>query len=230
MKYLSGALLRITKLFSNYQHIFLPIKFQSIIVNGKRINYLITKTFISLLVYIRGVQLTLTLTLMSAHDFRSRSCERELYTPSLYMLFWLVTHFVTHSISTYLTVTFLSSTNIQILVVLVVCGSIESFIRLKVLSSEKSFVLSCIRRLHTLVHTRLLRTDWHHLKLADHEEMRRKINEACSSIQAILEAIIENCTVIYALISAIFTIALLCPWKGTAGLILSYLLFYLIYV
>ena len=149
---------------------------------------------------------------------------------SLYMLFWLVIDFVTHSISTYLTVRFLSSANNQILILLLICQSIESFIRLKVLSSEKTFVLSCIRRLHTLVHTRLLRTDWHRLKLADHEEMRRKINEACSSIQAILEAIIENCNVVYALISAIFTIALLCPWKATIGLILAYVLFYFIYV
>jgi ABC-type multidrug transport system fused ATPase/permease subunit len=149
---------------------------------------------------------------------------------SLYMFIWLIIDFVIHSISTYLTVIFLSSANTQILVLLLISQSIESFVRLKVLSSEKTFVLSCIRRLHTLVHTRLLRTDWHRLKLADHEEMRRKINEACSSIQALLEMIIENCTVIFALISAIITIAVLCPWKATIGLIVAYLFFYLIYV
>jgi hypothetical protein len=78
-----------------------------------------------------------------------------------------------------LTVQFLSSATIGVLVLLLISQSIESFIDLRVRLSEKSFVLKCVRDLHKIVYERLLGSDWYRLKLAHYEEMRRKINEAC---------------------------------------------------
>jgi ABC-type multidrug transport system fused ATPase/permease subunit len=168
------------------------------------------------------------------NDWRLVSILVDLFQSNIHcsfsMIFWFLIDFVIHSTITYLTVGFLSSANIEILTLLLIFRIIESFIHLRVVSTEKTFVLSCIRRLYTLVHIRLFGTDWHRLKLADHEEMRRKITEACSSIQSLIESIIENCNVVYGLISAIVTISLLCPWKATIGLILAYLTFFLIYV
>jgi len=149
---------------------------------------------------------------------------------SFSMIFWLIIDFVTHSTITYLTVGFLSSANIRILTLLLISKIVESFIKLRVVSTQKTFVLLCIRQLYTLVYRRLFGTDWHRLKLADHEEMRRKINEACTSIQSSIESIIENCNLVYGLVTSIITISLLCPWKATIGLILAYLTFFLIYV
>jgi len=149
---------------------------------------------------------------------------------SLHLLFWLIIKFLIRVISTYLTVAFLSSANVKTLCLLLINQIIESFIGLRVKLTEKSFVLICVRGLHTLVYQRLLGTDWYRLKIADHEEMRRKINEACSSIQALLETIIEQSTVIYALINALFTIILLCSWKATLSLTLVYFLFFIFYV
>jgi ABC-type bacteriocin/lantibiotic exporter with double-glycine peptidase domain len=127
-------------------------------------------------------------------------------------------------------VKFLSSANIETLLLLLVSQSIESFVDLRVRLSEKSFVLKCIRELHRVVYQRLLGSDWYRLKLADHEEMRRKINEACSSIQSLLETLIEQSTVIYGLINAMLTIILLCSWKTTISLIGIYFLFFIVYV
>jgi len=149
---------------------------------------------------------------------------------SLHLLFWLIIQFLIRGITTYLTVTFLSSANLKILCLLLINQSIESFVGLRIKLTEKSFILKCIRGLHTLVYKRLLGTDWYRLKLADHEEMRRKMNEACSSIHSLIEIIIEQSTIIYALINDLLTIILLCPWKATLTLTFIYFLFFIFYV
>ena len=149
---------------------------------------------------------------------------------SFHLLFWLLIDLIIRGISTYLTVQFFSTADVKTLGLLLTSQIIESFVSLRVRLNEKSFVLECIRALHKLVHKRLLGTDWYYLKLADHEEMRRKINESCSSIQAFFELIIENFTSAYELINAILTIMFLCSWKITISLICIYALLYLFYV
>ena len=113
---------------------------------------------------------------------------------------------------------------------LLISETIESFVHLKIISTEKTFVLACIHQLYSLVSTRLPQTEWRRLKLVDHSEIRRKTHKTYSSVQAIIETIIENYNVVYSLTNSVFTIVLLCPWKITIGLVLTYLSFFLFYV
>jgi len=91
-------------------------------------------------------------------------------------------------------------------------------------------MLTFIRRLHELIYTRLLSTDWHRLKLVDHEQMQRRVDEACNSVQFLIEHIIEETSGIWNLIMAMLTIAILCPWQLTISLILVYIGFFFGYV
>ncbi|CAF2975984.1 unnamed protein product [Rotaria sp. Silwood2] len=91
-------------------------------------------------------------------------------------------------------------------------------------------MLEFIPRFHGLIYTRLLNTEWHRLKLADHEQMQRKVDQACNSIKLLIENIIEETRGIWNLIMAILTVTMLCPWHTTLSFILVYKAFFLGYV
>ncbi|CAF4063041.1 unnamed protein product [Rotaria sp. Silwood2] len=91
-------------------------------------------------------------------------------------------------------------------------------------------MLEFIPRFHGLIYTRLLNTEWHRLKLADHEQMQRKVDQACNSIKLLIENIIEETRGVWNLIMAILTVTMLCPWHTTLSFILVYKAFFLGYV
>ncbi|CAF1326119.1 unnamed protein product [Rotaria sordida] len=95
--------------------------------------------------------------------------------------------------------------------------------------AKKTFVLDFLKCFQTKLNQRILSTNWIKIKLSDQVEIRRKIEEASSSIQYLIEEIIEHLKEIAKFIMTVITIFYICP-IATLLIGIVYFYFYRLYL
>jgi ABC-type transport system involved in cytochrome bd biosynthesis fused ATPase/permease subunit len=130
---------------------------------------------------------------------------------------WFLLTVASMTLTTYLNVSFFSTITINInqglkyLFLLIIFENVTSYCLLKQSLAKKTFVLDFLKHFRTKLNERILSANWIKIKLSDQEEVRRKIEEATSSIQYLVEEFIEQLREISKFITTIITIFYICP-------------------
>lgn len=148
---------------------------------------------------------------------------------------WFILSVSSMTLTTYFNVLFFTNITINIteglkyLILLIIFENITSYCLLKQSLAKKIFVLDFLQHFQTKLNQRILSTDWIRIKLSDQEEIRRKIEEACSSIQYLVEELIDEIREISKFIMTVITIVYICP---AAAILLAvvYISFYKLYL
>jgi len=139
------------------------------------------------------------------------------------------------TLTTYLNVSFFAtiSTNVNqgliYLFLLIIFDNITSYCSLKQCLAKRTFVLDFLKHFQTKLNQRILSTHWIKIKLSDQVEIRRKIEEASSSVQLLIEELIDQLREITKLIMTIITIFYICP-IATILIGIIYICFYRLYL
>ena len=136
---------------------------------------------------------------------------------SLSLISWFVLSTVSMILTTYFNVLFFSTITINVnlglkyLVVLFVFEKINSYCSLQQGVAKNAFVLDFLERFQTKLNQRILSGDWLKIKLSDQIEIRRKIDDACSSTGNLLEQFIDQLKQISKFLTTLITIFSICP-------------------
>ncbi|CAF4198737.1 unnamed protein product [Adineta steineri] len=121
------------------------------------------------------------------------------------------------TLSTYLNVSFFSTVTTDVeqglkyLFLMIIFENITSYCSLQQSVAKKTFILDFLERFRTKLNQRILSTNWIKIKLSDQEDIRQKIEKACSSTECLVEDLIDQFRKIFKLILAIITIFYICP-------------------
>jgi ABC-type multidrug transport system fused ATPase/permease subunit len=138
-------------------------------------------------------------------------------------------------LTTYLNVSFFSTITINVgqgltyLILLIIFENVMSYCLLKQSLAKKTFVLDFLKHFQTKLNQRILSANWIKIKLSDQVEIRRKIEEACSSIQYLVEEFIDHLREISKFLMTVITIFYICP-IATAFIGIVYICFYRLYL
>lgn len=151
------------------------------------------------------------------------------------LLQWFLLNVVSMTCTTYLNVLFFATITVdvtkglQYLILLIIFENATSYCSLKQSMAKKTFVLNFLERFQTKLNQRILSANWIKIKLSDQVEVRRKIEEACSSAQYLVELFIEQMQELSKFLAAISTIFYICP-LATLLIGVVYACFYRLYL
>ncbi|CAF1215275.1 unnamed protein product, partial [Didymodactylos carnosus] len=148
---------------------------------------------------------------------------------------WFALTIISMTVTTYMNVSFFSTITmhgaigIKFLLLLLIFENITSYCRLKQSLAKKTFVLDFIKHFQTTMNQRILSANWIVIKVSDQVEIRRKIEEASTSIQALIEDCIDKVTEVSKFLMAIITILYICP-LAAIFIGIAYASFYRLYL
>ncbi|UJR32426.1 hypothetical protein I4U23_019888 [Adineta vaga] len=148
---------------------------------------------------------------------------------------WFLLTVASMTITTYLNVSFLSIITLNVtqglkyLFLMFIFENLTSYCKLKKSSARKTFVLDFLEQLQTKINQRILSTNWIKIKLSDQVEIRRKIEDASSSCQYLIEEFIDQLQELSTFIMTIITIFYICP-LATILIGIVYVCFYRFYL
>ncbi|CAF2176532.1 unnamed protein product [Rotaria magnacalcarata] len=96
-------------------------------------------------------------------------------------------------ITTYLNILFFSNITVnvtqglQILALFTICETITAYCRLRQGFANKNLVCDIIKHVQTKLNLRILSTDWIRIKVSDQVEIRRKVEDAATSVHCLVE-------------------------------------------
>ena len=134
---------------------------------------------------------------------------------TLIQWFFLTTASMT--LTTYFNVTFFSiitvntAQGLKYLFLLILFENITSYCLLKQNLAKRTFVLDFVGQFQTKLNQRILGASWIKIKLSDQVEVRRKIEEASTSILCLVEELIDQFREISKFLVTIVTIFYICP-------------------
>ena len=111
---------------------------------------------------------------------------------------WFILTVGSMTLTTYFNVSFFSTITINVaqglkyLILLIIFDNVTSYCSLKQSLAKKTFVLDFIKHFQTKLNQRILSANWIKIKLSDQEEIRRKFEQASSSIQYLIEEFIDQ--------------------------------------
>lgn len=174
----------------------------------------------------------------------SRSSPWELYSvvfdilrvaKSFELIQWFTLTVISMMVTTYLNVSFFSTITIDIaqglqyLILLIIFENVTSYCSLKQSLAKRTFVLDFLKHFQTKLNQRILSANWMKIKLSDQVKIRRKLEEASSSIQYLAEQCIDQLREISKFLTAVTTILYLCP-IATVLIGVVYVCFYHFYL
>ncbi len=139
------------------------------------------------------------------------------------------------ALSTYLNVLFFSTITVnitrglQILALLIVFENATAYCRLQQNLANKTFIYDFIKHFQTMLNERILSTNWIKIKLSDQVEIRRKIEQASTSVQTMIELFFCQLPRLLTFIMTIVTIFYLCP-VATIVIAIAYVGSYRLYL
>ena len=148
---------------------------------------------------------------------------------------WFLLMTASMTLTTYLNVSFFSTITIdtvqglKYLFLLILFENITSHCLLKQNLAKRTFVLDFVGHFQTKLNQRILSANWIKIKLSDQVEVRRKIEEASSSIQYLVEELIEQFQEISKFLVTVITIFYICP-LATIFISIVYACFYRFYL
>ena len=151
------------------------------------------------------------------------------------LILWFLLSVISMTLTTYFNVSFFStitndiSQGLKYLFLLVIFDNATSYCLLKKSSAKKTFVLDFLKHFQTKLNQRILGANWIKIKLSDQVEIRRKIDEASSSIQYLVEEFIDETRECAKFIMTVVTICYISP-MATILIGIVYLCFYRLYL
>ncbi|CAF1366983.1 unnamed protein product [Adineta steineri] len=148
---------------------------------------------------------------------------------------WFLLTTISMTLTTYLNVSFFSTITVNVaqglkyLFLMMIFENISSYCLLKQSSAKKIFVLDFLKHFQTKLNQRILSANWIKIKLSDQVEIRRKIEEASSSIQFLMEDLIAHLQEVSKLTLTIITVFYICP-LATILIGIVYVCFYRFYL
>ncbi|CAF1185935.1 unnamed protein product [Adineta ricciae] len=148
---------------------------------------------------------------------------------------WFLLSTITMALTTYFNVSFFSTITLDVtqglkyLLMLIITETTSSYCSLRLRLVKKTFVLDFIEQLLTKINQRILSANWIQIKLSDQVEIRRKIEEACSSVQYLVEELIDKFQEVSKFLVTMFTIFYICP-LATVVIGIIYTCFYRFYL
>lgn len=130
---------------------------------------------------------------------------------------WFVLTIISMTLTSYVNISFFTTILINVdqglkyLFLLIIFENITSYWSLKQRLAKRIFVLDFLEHFRTKLNQRILSTHWIKIKLSDQEDIRQKIERACSSVQYLLEDIIDKLKEIYKFLLTIMIILYICP-------------------
>jgi ABC-type multidrug transport system fused ATPase/permease subunit len=148
---------------------------------------------------------------------------------------WSMLTVASMSLTTYLNVSFFSTITIDVvqglkyLILLIIFENVTAYCLLKQSLAKKTFVLDFLKHFQTKLNQRILSANWIKIKLSDQVEVRRKIEEASTAVQYVVEELIEQLREISKFIMTVITIFYICP-IATVLIGIVYVCFYRLYL
>ena len=137
--------------------------------------------------------------------------------------------------TTYLNVLFFSTITTDVpeglkyLFLLVLGEHATAYCALRQSDAKKTFVLDFLKHFQTKLNQRILSAKWIKIKLSDQVEIRRKLEEASSSVQYLVEEFIDQSKELSKLLVTVVTILYICP-IATVLIGVVYVYFYRLYL
>ena len=112
---------------------------------------------------------------------------------------------------------------------LVLCEHATAYCALQQSLAKKNFVLDFLRHFQTKMNQRILSAKWIKIKLSDQVEIRRKLEDASSSVQCLVEEFVDQSKQLSKFLMTVITILYICP-IATVLIGVVYVYFYRLYL
>ena len=171
----------------------------------------------------------------SPWEFYSVVLDILMVAKSFELIQWFALTAVSMMLTTYLNVSFFSTITVDItqglkyLILLIVFENATAYCALRQNLAKRTFVLDFLKHFRTKMNQRILSADWMKIKLSDQVEIRRKLEEASSSVQYLVEQFIDQLKEVSKFVTAVTTILYLCP-IATVLIGVVYVCFYHFYL
>ncbi|CAF1403999.1 unnamed protein product [Rotaria sordida] len=130
---------------------------------------------------------------------------------------WFLLTTMSMTLTTYLNVCFFTTiTNnveqgLKYLLLLIIFETITSYCSMKQRLAKRIFVLDFLEEFRSKLYQRILSSDWMKIKLSDQENIRQKLERACSSVQFLFEDILDQLKEMNRFLLTMMTVFYICP-------------------
>ncbi|CAF1458336.1 unnamed protein product [Rotaria sordida] len=130
---------------------------------------------------------------------------------------WFLLTTMSMTLTTYLNVCFFTTiTNnveqgLKYLLLLIIFETITSYCSMKQRLAKRIFVLDFLEEFRSKLYQRILSSDWMKIKLSDQENIRQKLERACSSVQFLFEDILDQLKEMNRFFLTMMTVFYICP-------------------